>query len=78
VYLSAWPSLRQVVNNCAMGGSLVAGILGGDAALIGRALDCDAIVEPVRGPLIPGFAAVKDAAHAAGGRGRRGWGCGQL
>ena len=49
-----------------MGGSLVAGILTGDAALIGKALDSDAIVEPVRGPLIPGFAAVKEAARAAG------------
>ncbi|EFN56255.1 hypothetical protein CHLNCDRAFT_22496 [Chlorella variabilis] len=58
--------MKQVVNNCAMGGSLVAGILGGDAALIGRALDSDAIVEPVRGPLIPGFQAVKEAARAAG------------
>ncbi len=44
----------------------VAGILAGDAALVGRALDGDAIVEPVRGPLIPGFAAVKRAARAAG------------
>ncbi len=38
----------------------------GDAAVIGKALDSDAIVEPVRGPLIPGFQAVKEAAHAAG------------
>ncbi len=124
----------QVINNCAMGGSLVAGILTGDAALIGKvgggsrglgqggvigrcravkqvqgseagsnapglasmnfrldlpdtafdsslirahplttllpqSLDSDAIVEPVRGPLIPGFAAVKEAAHAAGALG---------
>lgn len=58
--------MKQVINNCAMGGSLVAGILMGDAALIGKALDSDAIVEPVRGPLIPGFQAVKEAAHAAG------------
>ena len=50
-----------------MGGSLVAGILLGDAALIGRSLDSDLIVEPVRGPLIPGFQAVKEAARAAGG-----------
>lgn len=58
--------MKQVINNCAMGGSLVAGILTGDAALIGKALDSDAIVEPVRGPLIPGFTAVKEAARAAG------------
>jgi homoserine kinase len=53
-----------------MGGSLVAGILTGDASLIGKALDSDAIVEPVRGPLIPGFQAVKEAALAAGACGR--------
>ena len=52
-----------------MGGSLVAGILTGDAALIGKALGSDAIVEPVRGPLIPGFSAVKEAAVAAGAYG---------
>lgn len=56
-----------------MGGSLVAGILTGDAALIGKALDSDAIVEPVRGPLIPGFAAVKEAAKAAGKWEREAW-----
>lgn len=38
----------------------------GDAELTGRALDSDCIVEPVRGPLIPGFAAVKQAAKGAG------------
>ncbi len=44
----------------------VAGILTGDAALVGQSLDSDVIIEPVRGPLIPGFAAVKAAAKAAG------------
>ena len=44
----------------------VAGILQGSAMLTGRALDSDCIIEPVRGPLIPGFAAVKRAAKAAG------------
>ena len=44
----------------------VAGILTGNAALVGKALDSDIIIEPVRGPLIPGFAAVKAAANAAG------------
>lgn len=44
----------------------VAGILGGDPVLIGQALDGDVIVEPARGPLIPGFAQVKAAARAAG------------
>lgn len=46
----------------------VAGILQGCAQATGRALDSDCIVEPVRGPLIPGFAAVKRAAKAAGMR----------
>ena len=40
--------------------------MSGDAALVGKALDSDVIVEPVRGPLVPGFAAVKAAAKAAG------------
>lgn len=44
----------------------VAGILMGNARQLGRALDSDGIVEPVRGPLIPGFSAVKAAALAAG------------
>jgi len=44
----------------------VAGILAGNAALVGKSLDSDVIIEPVRGPLIPGFAAVKAAAKAAG------------
>lgn len=44
----------------------VAGILLGDAAQLGRALNSDVIVEPVRGPLIPGFTAVKEAALSAG------------
>ena len=46
----------------------VAGIMAGDAVLTGRALDSDCLVEPVRGPLIPGFSAVKAAAKAAGKR----------
>ena len=44
----------------------MAGILQGSAMLTGIALDSDCIIEPVRGPLIPGFAAVKRAARAAG------------
>lgn len=44
----------------------MAGILLGDAKQLGKALDSDVIVEPVRGPLIPGFAAVKEAALSAG------------
>jgi homoserine kinase len=58
-----------MINNCTQGGSLVAAILTGDAALLGAALDSDAIVEPVRAPLIPGMMDVKAAAKAAGGSG---------
>jgi homoserine kinase len=61
--------MAQVVNNCSMGATLVAGILEGDASLVGRALDSDSIIEPVRGPLIPGFADVKLAAKEAGAYG---------
>ena len=61
--------MKSLVNNCAMGASLVAGILTADAELIGKSLDSDVIIEPVRGPLIPGFAAVKAAAKAAGAYG---------
>jgi homoserine kinase len=55
-----------MINNCTQGGSLVAAILTGDAALLGAALDSDVIVEPVRAPLIPGMLDVKAAAKAAG------------
>lgn len=34
---------------------------------MGESLDRDMIIEPVRGPLIPGMMAVKEAAKAAGG-----------
>lgn len=44
----------------------VAGILLGNTKQLGSALNSDVIVEPVRGPLIPGFQAVKDAALGAG------------
>lgn len=58
--------MKQVINNCCQGGSLVAGIITGDIALLGSALDSDAIVEPVRAPLMPGMLAVKEAAKKAG------------
>lgn len=44
----------------------VAGILTNDTELLGRSLDGEVVVEAARGPLIPGFAAVKAAAKAAG------------
>ena len=57
------------ITNAAAGGALVAGILTGDAEMLGKALDSDVIVEAARGPLIPGFFAVKAAAKAAGAYG---------
>lgn len=44
----------------------VAGILTGDVPLLGTALGLETVVEGARGPIIPGFAAVKAAAGAAG------------
>lgn len=61
--------MKSFIHNCAMGASLVAGIVTADAELLGRALDSDVVVEPVRGPLIPGFLAVKEAARNAGAYG---------
>lgn len=58
--------VSQLVHNAANGAALVAAILRGDAAALGRALAADAVVEPARAPLIPGFAAVKEAASLAG------------
>ena len=45
--------------------ALVHAFAAGDAALLARALD-DGYAEPARAPAVPGFAAVKRAAIAAG------------
>ena len=57
-------ALAQAANVAAM----VAALLQGDLALLGRALD-DGIAEPARAPLLPGFVAAKAAARAAGALG---------
>lgn len=44
----------------------IAAILQGNVELLGSALNSDVVVEPVRGPLIPGFMDVKQAALEAG------------
>lgn len=54
--------MKLHVENCAAGAGIVAGVLTGDVAMLGSALGSDTIVEVARGPLIPGFAAVKAAA----------------
>ena len=48
--------------------AMVAGACRNDLALFGRAID-DRIAEPARAPLLPGFAAAKKAALAAGALG---------
>ena len=48
--------------------AIVAACATGDLALLGRAID-DRIAEPVRAPLLPGFAAARHAALAAGALG---------
>ncbi|KAM3281376.1 homoserine kinase-like [Capsicum chacoense] len=52
--------------NCSQAGALVAAILQGDSRGLGKALSSDKIVEPRRGPLIPGMEGVKKAALEAG------------
>jgi homoserine kinase len=47
----------------------VAGILTGNVELLGRALGEETVIEAARGPLIPGFAQVKQAAMDAGAHG---------
>lgn len=61
--------MAELTANCAAGGSLVAAILTGDVRLLGKSLNSDVVVEPVRAPLIPGFTAVKRAALDAGAYG---------
>lgn len=52
--------------NSSQAGALVAAILQGDSRGLGKALSSDKIVEPKRGPLIPGMEGVKKAALEAG------------
>ncbi|HXU46431.1 MAG TPA: homoserine kinase [Thermoanaerobaculia bacterium] len=61
-------SREIAVHQLAHTAALVAGLCLGDLALIGRALD-DRLAEPARSPLLPGFAAAKAAALAAGALG---------
>ncbi|MGH2487839.1 MAG: homoserine kinase, partial [Ktedonobacterales bacterium] len=61
-------SLRDGVKQWGNAAGLVAGLLLGDFALIGRSLH-DVVAEPARARLIPGFAAVKRAALDAGALG---------
>jgi homoserine kinase len=61
-------SLEAIVANLGNIAALVAALGRGDLELLGRSID-DRLVEPLRAALIPGFAAVKQAALDAGGLG---------
>lgn len=60
--------LRDVVTQTGNAAGLIAGLLTSDYGLIGRSLH-DVIAEPARGPMIPGFRAMKEAAMRAGALG---------
>jgi homoserine kinase len=61
-------SRNVAIHQAAQVGALVAALALGDFALLGRSID-DRIAEPVRAPLLPGFAEAKAAALAAGALG---------
>lgn len=61
-------AIGQAVANLGNVAALVHALHTGDLALLGRSID-DALVEPIRAPLVPGFAAVKRAALDAGALG---------
>ncbi|MEM2226021.1 MAG: homoserine kinase [Candidatus Bathyarchaeia archaeon] len=63
--LPAQVPLGEVARNIGMASSIVAGILKGDVSLIGSGM-VDAIVEPIRAKLIPGYDIVKKRAYEAG------------
>ena len=61
-------SIGQAVANLGNVAALVAALHQGDLALLGRSIS-DALVEPIRAPLVPAFAEVKQAALNAGALG---------
>jgi homoserine kinase len=61
--------LSVVVGQVSAFSSLILGIVRGDAALMGRGISGDLIIEPARANLIPGFGHSKEAALAAGAHG---------
>lgn len=60
--------LRKIAHNVGGAASIVAGILSGNLALVGKGM-VDAIVEPARAQLIPGYSKVRQAALRAGAEG---------
>ena len=60
--------ISQAVANLGNIAALVSALHSGDLNLLGRSIH-DALVEPIRAPLVPGFGGVKDAALTAGALG---------
>ena len=60
--------IAHVVSNLGQLGALVTALHRGDLALFGRAIS-DALVEPIRAPLVPGFPEVRRTALEAGALG---------
>lgn len=60
--------LGKIAQNIGGAASIVAGVLSGDVGLIGKGM-VDAIVEPARARLVPGYAEVRQAALRAGAEG---------
>ena len=60
--------ISQAVANLGQLGALVTALHRSDLELFGRSIS-DALVEPIRAPLVPGFSAVKQAALEAGALG---------
>ena len=60
--------IAQAVANLGNVAALVSALHSGDLALFGRSIQ-DALVEPIRAPLVPAFAEVKQAALATGALG---------
>ena len=60
--------LRDAIRQWGNIGGLVAGLMKGDHALIGRSLE-DVLIEPVRSILIPGFDEIKKKSKEAGALG---------
>ncbi|KAH9324864.1 hypothetical protein KI387_005042, partial [Taxus chinensis] len=58
--------MKDHILNSSHEATLVAIVLQGDPCLLGSALSSDSIIEPKRGPLIPGMVAVKAATLRAG------------
>lgn len=60
---------KTFTHNSIASACLVAGVMLGDVEMLGQGMTSDRIVEVARGPLIPGFSFVKQAAMAAGALG---------